>query len=128
TKSCPHGWDTSFRGRSLEEIMLDSKQSLEGGPHGEAASAGARRLRRRAIQLGAAAVLAVVAATPALAQDQDRETRRERGCYCVGSLPSDGWARMYFAPRGRMGVYLSSERVDAGARIDRVARRSPAEE
>src|SRR5690606_33011107 len=90
-----------FRRRSLEEIMLDSIQSLEGGTRGEGAGAGARRRSRRAIQLGAAAVLAVAAATPALAQEQDRDTRRERGCYCVSGIPSDGWMRMSFGRRAR---------------------------
>lgn len=102
------------------------KSSME-SMRGPGAGRGGRRGRHAAL-LAAGAALALTAATPALAQDEVERRSSGQSCYCVSTRPGDFWAPAVFGGRARLGVYLSSEADEAGARIDRVARRSPAEE
>jgi len=91
------------------------------------------RSSMRPIRGGAAAVmaagaaLALAAATPALAQDRDETRARGRSCYCVNTAPETFWTGTLSFGRARLGVYLSSEETDEGAKIERVMRRSGAE-
>src|SRR5690606_20442414 len=89
-------------------------------------SGGDMRSSMRPIRGGAAAVmaagaaLALAAATPALAQDRDETRARGRSCYCVNTAPETFWTGTLSFGRARLGVYLSSEETDEGAKIERV--------
>ena len=73
------------------------------------------------------AALALVAATPALAQDEGERRASGRTCHCVNTGPDALRAGILPLGRARLGVYLAPEATSQGVKIERVMRRSGAE-
>src|SRR5690606_17055935 len=108
---------------STLEAIMEYSTKPNGG---RAVGRGARRGRPAAL-VAAGAALALAAATPALAQEQEDTRASGQSCYCVRTSPGAFWTGTMFPGRARLGVYLADEADEAGAKIDRVVRRSGAE-